>query len=456
MAKRNKKPLNSEKKLELAQTIAKKSQSFKKTYESVESTFVKAFRSISSWIDYVLFNQRFAKLVALCLAIVLYLVLNGPSQSSIFVSGIKQVVTLENVKVTSNISASVYEVTGLPETVTVDVKGDSADVQFAAQQKDSYQVMANLEVFGEGTHEVKLEPVNFSDKVEVTIQPSTALVTIKKKISRSFSVGYDFINTDKLDKIYSLGEPEFSQKEVIVRASEDTINRISYVKALINVEGIKADFTQDATLVAYDQDGERIKVDILPEKVTVKVNVTTPHKEVEIEVVPEGTMEEGLAIESYTLDHSSITIYAPQSVLDDVNKVEIKVPVNKIKADTTITMPVMLPSGVSKGNITKVKINLKVGKATTKEINDVAISYKNYDDQFKIVLGDSSTKTTVIAKGAKSVLDTIKASDIDVVMDLEGYNRAGTYDVPLNVSGKNKLATYLLKNTTIKITLEAK
>lgn len=456
--KRNRKPLNSEKKLELAQTIAKKSQSFKKTYASVENTFVKTFRAFSAWIDFVLFNQRFAKLVALCLAVVLYLVINGPDKgSSIFVSNVRQVVTLDNVSVTSNISSSVYEVTGLPETVTVNVMGDNADVQFASQQKDSYQVLADLEVFGEGTHEITLEPVNFSDNVDVTIQPSTALVTIKKKISRSFTIGYDFINTNKLDKIYSLAEPEFSQNEVIVKASEDTISKISFVKALIDVDGIKADFEQDAKLVAYDQEGNPVNVDILPETVTAKVSVTTPHKEVPIEIIPEGKMKDGLAIESYTLDHSSITIYAPQSVLDNVDKVSISVPVTRITKDTKITMPVMLPAGVSTGNINKVSISLKVGEETTTTIDNVAIVYKNLDNNLRYLLGDDvSATTSVTVKGTKSVLDTIKAEDITVTMDLEGYNKPMSGEVPLTVSGKNKLAIYSLKNASLKITLEEK
>lgn len=456
--KRNRKPLNSEKKLELAQTIAKKSQSFKKTYASVENTFVKMFRAFSAWIDFVLFNQRFAKLVALCLAVVLYLVINGPDKgSSIFVSNVRQVVTLDNVSVTSNISSSVYEVTGLPETVTVNVMGDNADVQFASQQKDSYQVLADLEVFGEGTHEITLEPVNFSDNVDVTIQPSTALVTIKKKISRSFTIGYDFINTNKLDKIYSLAEPEFSQNEVIVKASEDTISKISFVKALIDVDGIKADFEQDAKLVAYDQEGNPVDVDILPETVTAKVSVTTPHKEVPIEIVPEGKMKDGLAIESYTLDHSSITIYAPQNVLDNVEKVSISVPVTRITKDTKITMPVMLPAGVSTGSINKVSISLKVGEESTTTIDNVAIVYKNLDNNLRYLLGDDvSATTSVTVKGAKSVLDTIKAEDITVTMDLEGYNKPMSGDVPLTVSGKNKLATYSLKSASLRITLEEK
>ena len=79
MARRNKKPMNSESKLELAKNIAEKSESIKKTYENIEHTFVKVYRTISAWIDFVLFNQRFSKLTAVCLAVIMYLIINGGS-----------------------------------------------------------------------------------------------------------------------------------------------------------------------------------------------------------------------------------------------------------------------------------------------------------------------------------------------------------------------------------------
>lgn len=456
MAKREKKPMNSESKLELAKSIAEKSESIKKTYASIENTVVKLYRTVSGWIDFVLFNQRFAKLTALCLAIVMYLIINGGSQDSLFTNNIKQSVELTDVAVTTNISDSVYEVSGLPESVNVMVRGDASDVQFASQQKSSYKVLADLSELTEGKHEVTLEPVNFSDKVEVSVNPSTAVVTIKKKISRSFTIGYDYINTDKLDKVYSLGEPEFSQEEVIVRASEDTMSQISFVKALIDLNGVKADFEKDATLVAYDQSGTKIDVDILPETITVKVKVSMPNKEVPLVMIPEGTMPEGKAIDSYTLDHSSITVYAPQDVLDALDKIEVSVPVTKISEDTTITMPIMLPNGVSKGSVTKVKIAIKVKEAKSKEISDVPITYENYNSDFKIVLGDTKATATVSVSGSESVLESITAENISVVLDLSGYDKAGTYDINLKVSGDNALATYSLKNKTIRITLEEK
>lgn len=453
---RKKQPLDNENKLELAKQIAEKSQRIKNTYTNLETKVTKVFRTISTWIDFILFNQRFSKLVALFLAAFLYLVINGGTKDSAFISSMKQSTVLENVKVTTNVSDSVYEVTGLPESVKVTLRGETSDIQFASQERDSYRVIADLSEVSEGVHEVKLEPMNFSSRVEVSIEPSTAVVNVKKKISKSYIVGYDYINTDKLDKIYSLGEPTFSQNEVIVRASEDTMSQISYVKALIDVNGVKADFQKDAKLVAYNQSGEKVDVDILPESVNVKVKVTTPSKKVPIVIVPEGEMETGLAIESYSLDKTDITLYAPENVLDTIDKVEIALPVNKITKDTSITMPVMLPSGVSKGNVTKVTIKITVGERTTKEVNDVPITYKNVSKNLAIGSVMDTVKANITVTGTKANLDALKASDITVIADMDEIGSPGTYEVPLKIVGKNSILKYSLKTTMLKITVEAK
>lgn len=453
---KNRKSSINENKLELAKNIAETSKSIRKTYASFENKFIKGYRTISGWIDFVLFNQRFSKLIALCLAIVLYLVINGGAKDTLFMSNIKQSAELPDVAVTTNISESVYEVEGLPENVDVMVRGDTSDVQFATQQKDNYKILADLSELPEGKHEVTLEPMNFSSKVDVTLNPSSAVVTIKKKISRSFKIGYDYINTDKLDKIYSLSKPTFMQEEVIVRASEETMNQVSFVKALIDLNGVKADFERDANLVAYDQEGNRMNVDILPEKVSVAVKVSSPSKVVPIVVVPEGTMPKNLAIDSYTLDTNEIRVYAPKDVLEDLDQIEVNVPVNKITKDTTVSMPIMLPNGVSKGDVTKVKISLKVKEAEKKEISNVPITIENINTKFNALLSEGNETANVVLKGTKSVLDTVNSEQIKVSVDLSEYDKAGTYEVKLKVNGSNKLVNYLLKNSNVKIILEAK
>lgn len=452
MAK-NKKKKEQQEKIELAESFAKRSQSFKRVYSNAEQGFIGAFRFLSNWVDRILFNERFGKLIAVCIATIICVIVNTSSRGNIFSNNLLSAVDLRGIKVATNISDSTYEITDLPETVDVTITGDTSDVQYASQQADRYQVLANLAELGEGTHEITFEPLNFSSKVDVNIKPNTAIVTIRKKISRSFTLGYDFINTNQMDKIYSLGQPVFSQNEVSVRASEATMSDISYVKALIDVDGVKADFEQEAKIVAYNHQGEQVKVDILPETVNVKVAVTSPRKSVPLRIVPKGTIPDDKAIESYTLDNENITIYAPEDILEGVNNVDVVVPVTKIKEDTTITIPIKLPSGVNKGNITKVNIQLKLAKKESQTIDNVSIVYKNIPEGLSAKTADGVENLTVKIEGTRNVLDSIKASDIEIVADLSDYTKVGNYTIQLSVKGKNKLATYTLAENEVKIVL---
>ena len=215
--------LSSEAKVELAKSIAEKGQRVARAYTSVENAITRFFRGMSSWVDKVLFNQKYGKLVSLILAIALYATVNfseGDSMNLFTVN--KSAATLNNVPVSTIISEQVYEVSGVPETVNATLVGDPSDISLINSQ-GNFQVVADLSDVTEGTHEVKLMPKNISERVDVTLDPSVAMVTIKRKTSRRYTLGYDFVNTDKMDKIYALGKPEFEQGEVVVSASEEDV-----------------------------------------------------------------------------------------------------------------------------------------------------------------------------------------------------------------------------------------
>ncbi|MDF9825441.1 YbbR domain-containing protein [Breznakia sp. PF5-3] len=455
---KNKKRNNHENKSELGQSFAQTSESFKKTYSNLENMLARAFRFISNWIDRILFNKRYGKLVAISLATIFCVIVNSGAEGNIFTNNLKSAVELEDVQVISNISDSTYEVSDLPETVDVTVTGDTSDVQSVAQQKSNYQILANLKDLGEGTHEVELEPVNFSSKLDVSIKPSIVVVNVKKKITRSYTLGYDYINTNNMDNIYSLSKPEFDQNEVIVRASEDRMSEIAYVKALIDVSDKKADFEQEAMIVAYDQNGEKLDVDILPETVNVKVGVSSPNKEVPIKVEFTGSLPEGRAIESYTLDRKKIRLFGSQDVLDEIKDVTIHVPLTKITEDIdakSITVPLKLPNGTAvKGDSVTVKVDFKLGKAVSKTFTDIPIKFENWNDGISL-MNDEKIVTTVEVSGTKKTVENLKATNIIVVADMSEYSFAGVYEVVLTVQNKNDLIKYSLKNIEIEL-VEAK
>ncbi|MGL5978821.1 MAG: CdaR family protein [Erysipelotrichaceae bacterium] len=441
-------------KTELAKKIAQEGQRFTDTYEAVGAKLVRGFRWISMWVDKILFNQKYGKLVALALAIMLFFSININGDSAFTTAGSADVI--KDIPVSVLVNDSVYEVKGIPATVNATVIGELADVQLVRSQSD-YKVVADLSGLTEGTHEIELTPVDFSSRVDVILTPNKTTVTISKKMSQSFVLGYDFVNQDKMNKIYALGVPEFDQGDVLVRASESTINSIAFVKALIDVSNVTADFETEATLVAYDQNGNKVSVDILPSKVNVKVAVTEPKKDVPITIEPIGTIPDGKAIASFQLDHDTLTLYGPDSVLSKIDELKIQIPTANLTKNTQLTMPVILPNGVAKTSVTKVNIDIKLEDAETTTIDDIPITYINNTQGYQFTpTNTDEVYASVVLTGAQKVIDSITAEDLTVYIDFAEVSETGTQDVKLYVSGTNKLVTYALEKPTINLKVTAK
>ncbi len=456
MTKKKKSQLSAEGKTELAKAIAEKSQTFAKTYASMETSVARFFRWMSSWIDRLLFNQKHGKLVALIIALLFCFMVGSNDDFDLFKAN-REVKTLNNLSVSTIVSEQAYEVSGIPENVTVEVIGESSDLQMLNLQ-DNYQIVADLSGLTEGTHDVTLQPKNFSSRLEVIIKPSTAVVSIKRKESKRYTLGYDFVYTSKMDSIYALSEPEFEQGEVVVRASSETLNKIAFVKALIDVSDVNSNFETDAEIAAYDQLGNRIQVDIRPTSVKAKVQVSTPNKPIPITLIPNGTMPDGKAIASYKLDSQAVTIYAPEDVLESITELPIYIPVNNLNSDQKITMPINLPSKVTKASLKNVMIDIKIEDAQKKDIADIPIQYKNapsanYDVR---VVGNGSSTMKVTLVGAKAQIESINKNDITIVEDFSSVSEPGVYDIPLSVSGTNKLVTYELSSQTIKLEFKSR
>lgn len=158
-----------ENKVELAKTIAQQSQKIARSYASIENTFAKAFRWVSAWFDKILFNQRYAKEVALILAIILYVATNSTDSLSISRQP-AYTNTYTDQPVTAEVNSAVYEVTGLPESVTVYLMGDLSDIQMADSQA-TQKVVADLNGLGEGTHQVDLKVANISSRITAVVNP---------------------------------------------------------------------------------------------------------------------------------------------------------------------------------------------------------------------------------------------------------------------------------------------
>ena len=415
-------------KLNEAQKIARKN-SASGALESFEDVMIRFFRWTSSFIDKVFFTKSYAMIFALLIACLAYFIVNFNDTS--FSSTLSSSKTLNSVNVTSRYNSESFEVGGLPDTCSVTLTGDAANVNNAAT-KSGYCVL-NLEGYTEGTYTVELTASGYGDSVNTIIQPSQVTVTLKPKTTAQFDLSYDFINQNQLDSKYILGTPEFSSGDKVnIRASQDTLNSIALVKALINVAGQTSDFEVEAPLVAYDANGKVVNAEIVPSSVNVKVPISSPSKTVPIKLNVTGTAPLGFSLESVTMNHQTTEIYGSESVLEGVNEVTVNLDLSTVTADSEMIQPIVLPSGVNGSSVSMVTLKATLGTTSERTIENVTLNSINNDSGYGVSYAETLNVSLTI-KGTQSNIDAVSASDFYVYVDFAGLE-PGTYDLPIGVT----------------------
>lgn len=395
--------------------------------------------------------------ISLILAICLFLYVD--SESAVIVDDSAEVLYDQEVKVRYNSNAYVIE--GLPDTVDVTLIGRKVDL-YLAKQLSKGSVTADLSNLKEGSHTITLDYDCSITSVEYKMDPSTVNITIYPKVSETRTASIDIINKNKLDKKLSVGDVTLNEKEVVIKGAEHTLKEVATVKALVDVSKIVdpeigVSDLDDIKLVAYDSEGRVVKnVEMEPSKLSAKVTIESPKKEVQIKVVPTGDLEFGKAIDSITTDVTKVTVYGDQDVLDELDYLPVEVDVSGLNEDKQYDVIISKPSGIKEMSDTNVKVTVKLGTEVSKEINDVYIETINLDSNYKAVaIGESSSKTTVVVKGTKNVIDAIDSSMITAQVDLSGYSE-GDYEVAVKVEGNDNKATYAAKTTKIKVRISKK
>lgn len=454
MAKNNKqnnkeKDLNKlDDKTKRAKNIAERSESVKETYRSLERSFKRVFRWFSTAVDKILFSKKHDKIISVILAGTLYLMLNFSSAGLLTLDS---TYTIKNHPVTLNADLDVYEVTGFDKTIDVILTGQSNNVATAKQTQNT-KVVLDLSGLQTGEHTVEYTPTNFSSRVTVATKPETATIRIRKKETTKFTISHDYLNLNKMDERYFPGEPEFESSEVLVRASAKTTESIAYVKALIDVDGKNETFTTEAPLYAYNIDGEKIDVDLIPKIVKVTVPITSPQKTVPIRTVPIGKIPNDKSIETITLDHSSLELFGSQATLDSTEEIRINIDATQLTEDQKIFENIVLPSGIRQASVSKVNVDIKLGDKTSKTLKALPVAFENNTEGYKTRLGDpEQAEIDVTIYGTEKNLEKITEENFGRVYFDMANVEPGEVSLPLLVETNKYLISYELEFDKIKM-----
>ncbi|MEE3343866.1 MAG: CdaR family protein [Bacilli bacterium] len=419
--------------------------------------FSDRFGTRTDKLEKMLTRKNTLVFISLILAVCIFLYVD--SESTIIINDSAEVLYDQKVKVTYNSNAYVIE--GLPEEVDVTLIGRRVDL-YLAKQLSKGSVTADLTKLKEGSHTISLDYDCSITSVNYKLDPSVVNINIYPKVSETRTASIDIINKNKLDKKLSVGDVTLNENEVVIKGAEHTLKKVSIVKALVDINKlvdptIGVSELDDIKLVAYDSDGNVVKnIETEPNNLSAKITIESPRKETPIKVIPTGDLEFGKAIDNITTNIGKVTVYGDQDILDKLEYLPVEVDVTGLNESKTYDVILSRPSGIKEISNTNIKVTVTLGAEITKEINDVFIETVNLDPNYKAVaIGENSSKTSIIVKGTKNVIEAIDSTMVTAQVDLKGYSE-GDYEVTVKATGDDNKATYSAKTTKIKIRITKK
>ena len=418
----------------------------------------KKLKKINKPLETLLKNKSSMIILSLLFSLIIFFVVDTKSTSLLETDA----EVLYNQPVTANYNDEEYVVEGLPKTVDITMIGTKANL-YLAKQLPEQPVTVDLSNLSIGVHEVKLKYKQAITSVEYKLDPSTVTVVISSKQSQTKDIVSEVINLDSLDSKFSISSIKLDADNVIVKSSEEKLKKVSAIKALINVNNISdakvgVNTLKDIPLIAYDENGDPIDLELVPSKVNAVINIESPSKTVPLKIVPTGVKNIvfGKAISSIKSNVEQVTIYGSESVLSEINEVQVKIDVSDIKGSKKYTKTIKKPTGIREISSKTVTVEISIDDEASTEVSGVRLSYINLGSNYTVQATESSTtEIPVILKGVKSVIENITATDIEAYVDLKDLG-VGEHEVEVKVKGNDSKITYTPKITKVKIQIADK
>jgi YbbR domain-containing protein len=229
------------------------------------------YRKVNKVIDRILYSNIGTLAITFILAVVICVAIDYEDIRYQLFNDTTTVVEIRDVDVEIKNAPDEYIISGIPSTVDVRLEGEAAEIQVFRQQ-NTITVIADLRQSTEGSNVIDLKVDKLPSKITATVTPASVTATINKKVTETFNVSPQMIGTSLTTA--SFENPELNPSTVNITGTEDQLNSIRTVRAIVDVSGQVESFEEDAIVAAYDGNGNKLDVQIEQATIHVQINKT--------------------------------------------------------------------------------------------------------------------------------------------------------------------------------------
>lgn len=279
--------------------------------------------------------------------------------------------TISNLPIQINMDTDRYFISGLPETVMLNISGPESVIVQTLSASDFNIVTEDLDLLGPGRHTVQLRVENLSEELTYQIVPSRVNVQIEEKVTIESSVEVRF-DTDAVNDAYISKEPILNRESVIITGPASTVERIDRIYVRVPSENEITSTLKDTYVVQVEDEARnKLNVVVEPQEIEVQIPVEPYEKTVPIRLVQTGTPVSGKKYQLSLARTENVVLTGNQKLLADVDEVVVEVDVSAIRSTVAVTAAV-LPLDLAGTDVVpkQVEVNVTVENTQTEETSD--------------------------------------------------------------------------------------
>lgn len=393
----------------------------------------KIWKRIKEFVKSIFMNNFLYKLLSLGIAVMIWLIIINvadPVTTRNF-SGLE--VNIINQSAITSIN-QVYEV----------VEGQTVD--FTVRGKTSVINNLNISDFSASADLSKLSPVFAADivvkcdkaeNIEIDTKNRMLIVKLEDVATKNMQVTVDTVG--EVADGYYVDDFEIKPNIITVSGGKSKVGRVNSVKVDVDVSGAKNDFSSDAVLVAYDEDGNKLDGSYFTflyngnviDTVNVGISIYNT-KEIPVEIDVKGTPKEGYVYnDEYEFTPTVITVGGPTKRLSGIERVVIPVDISDASEQYETNAVIMdyLPNGVklvsSEDNIS-VRIQLEQVITSSVEVSSTDITIKNRPDNMNVYFPNNDIFLLEL-KGTDEQIKNFTGESIGAYIDLSEVGEGTSY-----------------------------
>jgi YbbR domain-containing protein len=310
--------------------------------------------------------------------------------------------------------------------VTLTVKGPASEVYRTVAS--NFRVVADLDdlALKKGENEIPIEITSYPSGLDITPSSSVkAKIYLDNYLEREVNIVSEYAASPGTG--HFVAGVTINPTSATVKGPAEYVNKVTSLVARGTKENLLENYKEIVALTPVDENGNTVS-NVIISPLYVEVNVLVyKTKTVPLNVVTEGTVNEGLELKSLTVTPQEIVIAGPDNLLDQITKIDTeKILLRTITETKALLQSIILPDGITAVNgVSNVTVNAEVeafgSKTVSKKITTLGLG-----EGLEVVLSTSSIN--IVLSGPESKLLEVTEDVLTAELDLSNL-QPGQYEL---------------------------